>query len=82
MRTTKTLIRLCGCAGLFESSLGAHVERYMYIVSHCGSLYVCLVYVHQDETQMNNKIDLQSNFNGLIIFGTTEISSRHGSSSH
>ena len=28
IRTTKTLIRLHGCAGWFESSLGAHVRRY------------------------------------------------------
>ena len=27
MRTTKTLIRLCGCADSFESSLGAHICR-------------------------------------------------------
>ena len=29
MRTTKTLVRLCGCAGWFESSLGAYVRRYV-----------------------------------------------------
>ena len=31
----KTLIRLHGCAGCFESSFGAHVRRYVF--SNCGS---------------------------------------------
>ena len=35
MRTTKTLIRLRGCAGRFESSLGAHVSWYVFL--RCGS---------------------------------------------
>ena len=30
MRTTKTLIRLRGCAGWFESSLGANVRWYVF----------------------------------------------------
>ena len=37
MRTTKTLIRLRGCAGWSESSLSAHVRR--YVLSHyCPSI--------------------------------------------
>ena len=34
--TMNTLIRLLGCAGLFESLLDAHVRRYIF--SHCFSL--------------------------------------------
>ena len=44
MRTTKTLTRLCRCAGWFESSFDAHVIR--YISSRCGSFdtgdYTCM----------------------------------------
>ena len=33
------LMRLRGCAGLFKSSLGAHVRRYVYyVVAHIISL--------------------------------------------
>ena len=35
MRITNTLIRLRGCAGWFESLLGAHVRKYVF--SRCGS---------------------------------------------
>ena len=35
MRTTKTLIRLRGCAVWLESLLGAHARRYIF--SYCGS---------------------------------------------
>ena len=35
IRITKTLIRLRGWAGWFDSSLGAHVKRYVF--SRCGS---------------------------------------------
>ena len=35
MRTTKTLIRLLGCAGWFESTLGAHFKRCVF--SRCDS---------------------------------------------
>ena len=35
MRSTKTLIRLCRCAGWFESSLGAHVRRYIMLQLIC-----------------------------------------------
>ena len=35
MQTKKTLIRLHSCAGGFQSSLGAHVRRYIF--SCCGS---------------------------------------------
>ena len=36
MWTTTTLIRLCECAGWFESLLGAHVRRY-FLSRRCGS---------------------------------------------
>ena len=36
IRVTKTLIRLRWCAGWSESSLGAHVRRYIF--SHCASI--------------------------------------------
>ena len=36
MMTVNTLIRLLGCAGLFESLLDPHVRRYIF--SHCFSL--------------------------------------------
>ena len=39
----RRLIRLCGCAGWFESSLGAHVRRYVF--SRCGSFYDLPVYL-------------------------------------
>ena len=35
MRALKILIRLCKCAGWFESSLGGHVRRYVFW--RCGS---------------------------------------------
>ena len=38
MRTTKTLFRLLRCAEWFDSSLGAHVTRYVF--SCCGSFFV------------------------------------------
>ena len=38
MRTTKTLISLCGSAGWLESSLGAPVRRYVFSGRH---LYYC-----------------------------------------
>ena len=37
MLTTKTLIRLRGCAGWSESSLGAYVRRYVF--GHYGSVW-------------------------------------------
>ena len=37
MRAMKTPIRLRECAGLFESSLGANVRRYVF--SYCAALY-------------------------------------------
>ena len=40
MRTTKTLIRLRGCAGWFESSLGAHVSINIPIISKYRSEYL------------------------------------------
>ena len=33
IRTTKTLMRLCGCSGWFESSLGTHTRKYVF--SYC-----------------------------------------------
>ena len=38
MRTAKTLIRLCGCPGWFESSLGAHVTLlFCHEAAHFGT---------------------------------------------
>ena len=60
MRTTKTLIRLCGCAGWFESSLGAYVRRYVFW--RCGaSLYDCFYFIsmqvgHDDTGKINGVI--------------------------
>ena len=39
MFAVKILIRLRECAGWSESSLGAHVRR--YVVWHCGSIQLC-----------------------------------------
>ena len=48
MRTTKTLIRLRGCAGSIKSSLDACVRRYVF--SRCGSnICVCIQDVIQIE---------------------------------
>ena len=33
MRTIKILCRLCGYAGLFESSVGAHARRYVSLIA-------------------------------------------------
>ena len=48
MRTTKTLTRLCRCAGWFESSLGVHVRWYAFL--HCSSYVkfclVMMIFVH------------------------------------
>ena len=43
MRSTKTQIRLRGCAGWFESSLDTHVRRYVF--SLCGSIYCCYYWI-------------------------------------
>ena len=37
MRINKTLIGLHGCAGWFESSFGAHVRRYVFVVAQFKS---------------------------------------------
>ena len=39
MRTAKTLIRLGGCPGWSESSLGAHTI--LLVLSRCGSVHFC-----------------------------------------
>ena len=39
LRITKTPVRLRGCAGRFESSLGSYVIRYIF--SRWGSYYFC-----------------------------------------
>ena len=49
MRTTKTLIRLRGCAGWSESSLGAHVRRYIFL--RCSSFCLRIRWL-----QLNDRI--------------------------
>ena len=44
----RRLIRLCGCTGWFESSLGAHVRRYVF--SRCGSNSVIRRHLHNENT--------------------------------
>ena len=47
MWTTKTLLRLRGCTGLFESSLWEHVKKYVF--SRCGSFICFSVIVFRPE---------------------------------
>ena len=42
MRTTKTLMNLRGCAGWFESSLGATVSRYIFFSQ--AETHILIVY--------------------------------------
>ena len=74
MRIMKILIRLRGCAGWFESSLGTHVRRYVF--SRCGPGPKNTWYVMQEhitKTCLHNFDPLKPHFNIVKLVFTVYI---------